>query len=295
MSSTLRSRNTSSKPPQSHLSSSPNPTPSTPSPGPKEYEATHDSDADSSSEKVSLIPSPLDILRLLVALLLLSTTLSYFITTDSLLWGHPRPAWTRPARIRAWFRGPLTLNPDQLSLYNGTSAHLPIYLALNGSIYDVTASPHLYGPGGAYHMFAGRDATRAFITGCFDAANLVGDLRGVEEMFVPLAAAAEDEEEDARMTKAEVKMRRERERREARGTVREAVRGWEKLFDGGRGGRYFWVGRVDRGGGVGWEDGWGERRGLCAQAMEGRRRRGDGDGEGGKSGGRIRRAEDVVR
>ncbi|KAI4197887.1 MAG: hypothetical protein LQ350_005646 [Teloschistes chrysophthalmus] len=308
MSSTLRSRNPSSKPPPT------NPT-SPPSPPPKEHEATHDSDSD--SEKISHIPSPLDIIRILLTLLLLSATCSYFITTDSVLWGY-RPAWTRPARIRAWLRGPLSLTPQTLSLYNGTDSSLPIYLALNSSIYDVTASPHLYGPGGPYHMFAGRDASRAFVTGCFDPQGLVGDLRGVEEMFLPLPSSypASDDYGDAGaggegqgkgkgegLTKAEVKKRNERERREAKKKVKEAVRGWEGLFDGGKGGRYFWVGRVDRGVGVGWEDGWGERRGLCVQALEGRRR-GEGDGGGGggdgngngngRGGGRIRRAEDVA-
>ncbi|KAL8787417.1 MAG: hypothetical protein Q9213_002194, partial [Squamulea squamosa] len=82
-------------------------------------------------------------------------------------------------------RGPITLTPSQLSLYNGTIPTLPIYLALNNSIYDVSASPHLYGPGGPYAFFSGRDATRAFITGCFDT-DLTGDLRGVEEMFIPV-------------------------------------------------------------------------------------------------------------
>ena len=43
----------------------------------------------------------------------------------------------------------------------------------------------MYGPGGSYSFFAGRDATRAFVTGCFDT-DLNGDLRGVEQMFMPV-------------------------------------------------------------------------------------------------------------
>ena len=45
-----------------------------------------------------------------------------------------------------------------------------IYLALGGKVYDVTKSAMFYGPGGAYHVFAGRDGTfsrrflRFFIT-----------------------------------------------------------------------------------------------------------------------------------
>ncbi|MCJ1226857.1 hypothetical protein MMC12_003512 [Toensbergia leucococca] len=212
-------------------------------------------------------PSALDILRILGGLFLLSCTLSYFITNDSLFWGR-RPAFTRPARIRAWFRGSLFLTDDQLALYNGTDSTLPIYLGINGSIYDVSASPHLYGPGGSYHFFAGREATRAFVTGCFEE-DLTPDLRGVEEMFVPVGP---DEVEGE--SGAERKIRRERERRVARGKVKETVGGWERMFDGGKGGKYFWVGRVRRE--VGWE-GRLERRELCEKARKGRPKRGKSD------------------
>ena len=46
--------------------------------------------------------SVLDVLRVLGGLFLLSSTLSYFITGNSVLWDY-RPAITRPARIKAWF------------------------------------------------------------------------------------------------------------------------------------------------------------------------------------------------
>ena len=45
--------------------------------------------------------SILDVLRVLGGLFLLSSTLSYFITRDSILWGW-RPPLTRVARIQAW-------------------------------------------------------------------------------------------------------------------------------------------------------------------------------------------------
>ncbi|KAL8757331.1 MAG: hypothetical protein Q9184_004230 [Pyrenodesmia sp. 2 TL-2023] len=267
------SRPTANKPPE----------PTTPedslSSQPREYKVTLDP-----HEHISRAPSVLDVLRLLLGLLFLSATLSYFITSDSLTWGY-RPAWTRPARIRAWLRGPITLTPSELLLYNGTSPTLPIYLALNSSIYDVSSSPHLYGPSGPYSFFSGRDATRAFVTGCFGT-DLTGDLRGVEEMFIPI-----DDPEEVISTKAR-KLRREREARVARRKVQEAVRGWERLFHGGKGRRYFWVGWVVSEVGVE-GDGWGERRELCEKAREGRPRRGK-EGEGvGEDKDRVRRAEDV--
>ncbi|KAI4218342.1 MAG: hypothetical protein LQ349_008753 [Xanthoria aureola] len=273
MDSTLRSRPTATTNPKEPTEDT---TTTSSSPPTREYNLSSTTDDD---ERISRLPSLLDIFRLLLLGILLSTTLSYFITSESLTWNY-RPPWTRPARIRAWLRGPITLTPTQLSLYNGTSPHLPIYLALNASIYDVTSSPHLYGPGGPYHFFSGRDATRAFITGCFTE-DLTCDVRGVEEMFVPV-----DDDEDEVVSSKVRKVRRERDLRVARRKVEEAVEGWRRLFDGGKGGRYFWVGRVVGGE----EEEMGEVRALCRAAREGRPKRGKGE-EGGK--GRVRRAEDV--
>lgn len=55
------------------------------------------SDPDEGPDRLSLP----DVLRILAGLFLLSSTLSYFITGNSILWGY-RPAITRPARIKAW-------------------------------------------------------------------------------------------------------------------------------------------------------------------------------------------------
>ena len=47
-------------------------------------------------------------------------------------------------------------------------------------MYDVSAGPDYYGVGGGYHFFAGKDAARAYITGCF-ATHLTHDLRGLSD------------------------------------------------------------------------------------------------------------------
>lgn len=91
MSSTLRSRPLASNKPPEPFTPDDSPTSK-----PREYEVTLDP-----HEHVSRTPSVLDIVRLVLGLLFLSATLSYFITSDSLTWGY-RPAWTRAARIRAW-------------------------------------------------------------------------------------------------------------------------------------------------------------------------------------------------
>ena len=108
------------------------------------------------------------------------------------------------------------------------------------------------------------------MTGCFEE-DLNGDLRGVEEMF--MSAYLEGEEGfTTKEERREWKLRREREGRLARKKVEETVRGWERMFDGGKGGRYFRVGRVERGEGSGWE-GWGEVKMLCEKARKGRPKR----------------------
>ncbi|KAI4247207.1 MAG: hypothetical protein L6R40_001550 [Gallowayella cf. fulva] len=91
----LRSRPTANK--STSASSTP---PSSPT---HQHDVSPTSDPSSSDEQISRLPSPLDILRLTVGLLILSTALSYFITSDSLTWGY-RPPWTQPARIKAWLK-----------------------------------------------------------------------------------------------------------------------------------------------------------------------------------------------
>ncbi|XP_017634475.1 membrane-associated progesterone-binding protein 4 isoform X1 [Gossypium arboreum] len=56
---------------------------------------------------------------------------------------------------------------EELALYNGTGDSLPILLGILGSVFDVTKGKSHYGAGGGYNHFAGRDASRAFVSGNF--------------------------------------------------------------------------------------------------------------------------------
>lgn len=81
----------------------------------------------------------------------------------------------------------IELTNEQLKAYDGSDPSKPLYLALNRTIYDVSSSPHIYGPGGPYHKLAAKDASRSYVTTCFDPEqDLVPYLGGVEEVFVPL-------------------------------------------------------------------------------------------------------------
>ena len=122
----------------------------------------------------------------------------------------------------------------------------------------------------------------------------MGDLRGVEEMFMAVddddeKPAEEDngrkgKETERALSKEErraQKLKREQERRKAKKQVEETVRGWEKMYKENKEGKYWAVGRVL------WGEEGEERKEreegpppLCTRAREGRPRR-KKEGEGG--------------
>ena len=71
-----------------------------------------------------------------------------------------------------------TMTPDELATMNGEDGR-PLYLAICGRIYDVTSGKSFYGKGRSYFHFVGRDASRAFATGCTQPACLVPNLDGL--------------------------------------------------------------------------------------------------------------------
>lgn len=160
----------------------------------------------------------------------------------------------------------ITLTDAELALYNGEDPTKPIYVAVNGSVFDVSANPQVYGPLGGYHFFAGRDAARAFVSGCFQQ-DLTYDLRGLEEQFITGDERAEDDKEYREIQELEaadvkaperledqeslrnhgrlkyLKRRRERRRAEARKKVEQTVDHWDSFFRDHD--RYFYVGKVE--------------------------------------------------
>ena len=76
---------------------------------------------------------------------------------------------------------PRNFSLTQLRLYDGCEhENRPKFdldagklrIAIKGLVYDVTAGSSFYGPGGSYHMFAGRDASRALAKLSFEEADL---------------------------------------------------------------------------------------------------------------------------
>ncbi|KAI5361390.1 Putative cytochrome b5-like heme/steroid binding domain-containing protein [Septoria linicola] len=80
----------------------------------------------------------------------------------------------------------ISLTEADLKEFDGTDPDKPIYLGINGTIFDVSASPAFYGPGGHYNHFVGKDATRAWITECWDEPEqFTWRLDDVNVMFMP--------------------------------------------------------------------------------------------------------------
>jgi len=68
---------------------------------------------------------------------------------------------------------------EELKKYDGSPGSPGLYIALLGVVYDVAKGAQYYGPGGGYSFFAGRDASRAYVTGNFEEAGLVSNVDGL--------------------------------------------------------------------------------------------------------------------
>lgn len=123
--------------------------------------------------------SIIDFLRIIGGILLLNAFLSWWFTSTS-TWGY-QGRLIDPKYLKfKILNKQLNLTIDELSMYNGSDTKLPIYIGIYGKVYDVSNSRQVYGPGGSYGFFSGKDGARAFHTGCFQKSDeFTYDLRGL--------------------------------------------------------------------------------------------------------------------
>lgn len=55
---------------------------------------------------------------------------------------------------------------SELAKHDGSDPSLPIYVAIKGDIFDVTANKDAYGPGAGYSVFTGKDASKVKVLLC---------------------------------------------------------------------------------------------------------------------------------
>ncbi|PBK73043.1 cytochrome b5 [Armillaria solidipes] len=117
----------------------------------------------------------LGLLKFLVYALIIIALAGKFIT-GSYLWEY-EGKW---AQLKTYWPTTQRLFSERLlAEFDGSKPGRPIYLAIDGEVYDVTKGK-AYQPGGSYHHFAGVDGARAFGTGCFQT-HRTHDLRGLTE------------------------------------------------------------------------------------------------------------------
>ncbi|KAG0282452.1 hypothetical protein BGZ96_000470 [Linnemannia gamsii] len=74
-----------------------------------------------------------------------------------------------------------TFTHAELAKHDGTNETAPIYVAIKGTVFDVSAKKEMYGPGGSYHCFAGKDASQALGKSSVKPEDCVADYSGLNE------------------------------------------------------------------------------------------------------------------
>ncbi|CAJ0841358.1 11631_t:CDS:2 [Entrophospora sp. SA101] len=78
-------------------------------------------------------------------------------------------------------------------LYDGTDASQPIYVAIKGTIFDVTTKRESYGPGGSYNVFAGKDASKALGMGSLQPEDVIADYSSLDDKQLKVLEDCKDD------------------------------------------------------------------------------------------------------
>eukprot|EP01100_Stratorugosa_tubuloviscum_P004785 TRINITY_DN2206_c0_g1_i1.p1 TRINITY_DN2206_c0_g1~~TRINITY_DN2206_c0_g1_i1.p1 ORF type:complete len:184 (-),score=78.67 TRINITY_DN2206_c0_g1_i1:46-528(-) len=94
-----------------------------------------------------------NITLILLIIILVIKTLSLLISLFTEQPSAPQPIKTRKIEQRDFTK-------EELFKFNGQTSD-KIYISIKGTVYDVSSRSNFYGPGCAYSIFAGREASRA--------------------------------------------------------------------------------------------------------------------------------------
>lgn len=99
------------------------------------------------------LPAPWTIwsfIKPLILLLLFTPVFGQFLTGSPAFGYEPqiRKAWRAYGPKKSFQE----FTPVQLAAFDGSDPKKPIYLAIDGDVYDVSSSARIYGPEGSYHM-----------------------------------------------------------------------------------------------------------------------------------------------
>ncbi|KAF9083687.1 hypothetical protein BGX29_004883 [Mortierella sp. GBA35] len=75
----------------------------------------------------------------------------------------------------------LILTHEELAKYDGTNADAPIYVAIKGAVFDVSTKKEMYGPGAGYHVFAGKDPSKALGKSSLKPEDCIADYSSLDE------------------------------------------------------------------------------------------------------------------
>ncbi|KAG5724086.1 putative steroid-binding protein 3 [Termitomyces sp. T112] len=70
---------------------------------------------------------------------------------------------------------------EELKKYDGSTPGLPIYVAIKGTIFDVSHKADIYGPGRSYSIFAGKDGSKGLGMSSLKPEDAVADYSGLNE------------------------------------------------------------------------------------------------------------------
>lgn len=70
---------------------------------------------------------------------------------------------------------------EQLKQFDGTNKDQPVYVAIKGTVFDVTSNREQYSPGQGYSVFAGKDASRALAKSSLRIEDCIADITGLNE------------------------------------------------------------------------------------------------------------------